>query len=151
MDHHSISSKRRQNPSFGLNVQTGAFKDHGTDETGDIVTLVEQIMDLGNKEAITWINKELDPLFDTTGLSSSYPINEKIDEPFWTSDNILLLSESQERLKKESAHPLIGQVLSYDQITIGFAPSLRLWDPEQVRRRLAGFFLRFRLSAVSQS
>jgi len=107
------------NPSFGLNLHTGAFKDHGTDESGDVITLVEQLKDINTTEAIKWVKELLHYLpAHTSNSNSTSEAQKKRPDIFWDSQHLLLLSENQERLKREPDHPLIQQVLSYDQVKI---------------------------------
>src|SRR5690554_4634034 len=72
-----------KNPSFGLNVKTGAWKDHSTGETGDMVTLAQRINRMETKEAIQWIEGQ------TEIVSTLYkPPKKKKAEKFWIDENL---------------------------------------------------------------
>ncbi|MCC5908009.1 MAG: hypothetical protein JJU13_17475 [Balneolaceae bacterium] len=52
--------REERNASFGLNDETGAWKDHSTGETGDIITLIERINHMDTKTAIQWLKRKID-------------------------------------------------------------------------------------------
>lgn len=106
-----------RNPSFGLNLNTGAWHDHGTDESGDIVTLTERLRRTDTTGAIHWIK-------DQVGLSGSLQsdnskvINSRNDEvePFWTAEHKKILTAGQKRLENE--HDILEDAALYDCLSI---------------------------------
>lgn len=110
-----------RNPSFGINLQTGAWKDHGTDESGDLVTLTERVQNFDTKEAISWIKEQTDlsgALYSPPSNGSSRKTKPKKQAKFWTDDNIKLLSDGQKRLKGNPDHEVIKQAKQYDCLSL---------------------------------
>ncbi|HKK45647.1 MAG TPA: DUF3987 domain-containing protein [Balneolaceae bacterium] len=109
-----------RNPSFGLNLQTGAWRDHATDESGDLITLAERIQNMDTKQAIGWIKEQTDlsGVLYSPPKNGSYNPKPKKSEKFWTDDKINSLSEAQKRLKENPKHPVIEQAKSYDCLTL---------------------------------
>jgi hypothetical protein len=111
----TIKSPLREDnkPSFGLNVDNGSWKDHGTGDKGDIVNLVQKVKSLDSKAAIEFIKK-------TSGLNSlkeapyTRVLNTKTQ--FWTDRNNQLLHVAQKRLRDEPNHYLLQQARDYDQL-----------------------------------
>lgn len=112
-----------RNPSFGFNIQTGAWKDHATGESGDLVTLAERIQNMDTKEAIYWIKQQTDltgALYDppTNGSSNTGRTRGKEPSPFWNPEQVLSLSEAQKRLKQNPQHEVVKQAGSYDGLRL---------------------------------
>jgi len=111
-----------RNPSFGINLQTGAWKDHGTDESGDLVTLAERVQNFDTKQAITWIKEQTDlsgVLYAAPSNGSTYKNKSNKKEvasvaTFWTDDRKKSLTAAQKRLKNNPEHPVIQQANQYD-------------------------------------
>lgn len=115
-----ISSPLREdnNPSFGLNIDTGAYKDHGTGETGDIVILVEQLKRIDRDKAIHWINEQVHIYEDNRYSNNKMTrLTDEQSKTFWTPERRLWLTEGKQRLKEEPDHPVVKQALNYDRLT----------------------------------
>lgn len=108
--------REEKNASFGLNVETGAWKDHATGETGDVVTLIERIHNIDTKGAIHWIKDKI----DITGALYAPPSNgkQKQAEPFWNNDRVQLIKKAMKRLKSEPGHALVKTVAEYDGLEL---------------------------------
>jgi hypothetical protein len=122
----TISSPLREdkNPSFGLNINTGAFRDHGNGDSGDIVILIENLKKVNRDEAIHWIDKQVS-IYNSNGYSKGREPREPAKQPkiFWTPERMLWLTEAQQRLQEEPDHSVIKQAYNYDQLaydTLGF-------------------------------
>ncbi|MEX0684741.1 MAG: DUF3987 domain-containing protein [Balneolales bacterium] len=75
------------NPSFGLNVITGAWQDHGTSHSGDIVELVKNINGLDFKQAKSWIIEVTgNKLSSENGRSISHSKKPRITETYDYTD-----------------------------------------------------------------
>jgi len=109
-----------RNPSFGINLQTGAWKDHGTDESGDLVTLAERVNNVDTKQAITWIREQANlssPLYSPP--KNGYSNNGKSkQEKLWTPEQVITLSEAQQRLKENPDHEVIQQAKQHDHLSL---------------------------------
>jgi|GEM_PF-450989 len=57
------------NPSFCINLETGAIKDHGSDYSGDLWTLVQNVRSCSFYEALEWVAEEV-------GYSTVMPAGE---------------------------------------------------------------------------
>ncbi|NBC05545.1 MAG: DUF3987 domain-containing protein [Bacteroidetes bacterium] len=104
-----------KNPSFGLNLQTGAWKDHSTGDSGDVVTLTERINRQDTKEAIKWISEQTDVA--AALYSNGSTVNDtqsKKPANFWNDDNLKFIKEGMERLKENSSHQLWQDANSHD-------------------------------------
>lgn len=99
-----------KNPSFGLNEQTGAWKDFSTGDAGDIVTLTMNMNRMNTKEAINWIKEES----DIAGMLYNPPIEEPQKKVFWDRDKIAWIREANNRIKNEPDHHLLKTAKSYD-------------------------------------
>lgn len=115
--------REERNPSFGINLQTGAWRDHGTDESGDLVTLAERVQNYDTKQAINWIKEQTDlagALYSPpkNGSTSNNTKSKKEPENFWTPERILSLSEAQQRLKENPDHEVIKQAKKYDCLSL---------------------------------
>lgn len=115
--------REERNPSFGINLETGAWKDHATDESGDLVTLAERVLNKDTKQAIRWIKEQTDlagVLYEPPKNGSTYhnSKSEKETKKFWTDDKINSLSDAQKRLKENPDHPVIQQANQYDCLVL---------------------------------
>jgi hypothetical protein len=118
-------------PSFGLNIKTGAWKDHSTGDSGDVVTLAERINRMETKEAIQWIEEQTDIV---STLYNPPKKREKKPAKFWNDENLDFIRAGMKRLSNEN-HPLLNQVKEYDCInveTLGKygAGIVNQWDKE---------------------
>ncbi|WP_185958193.1 DUF3987 domain-containing protein [Fodinibius sediminis] len=115
--------REEKKASFGLNLQTGAWKDHGTDESGDLINLVEHVHNWETAQAINFV-KEVSLTSSFTGSNgSSTPKSPKDaqltrDTNFWTSKNRDALKKAQEKLTAATDHPLLETINSYDGIKL---------------------------------
>ncbi len=99
-----------KNASFGLNLQTGAWKDHATGDAGDIVTLTQHINSVDAKEAITWIKDQT----DITGALYNPPSNGKVNKHFWTKERLQWIKKGIKRIDQEPNHHLLKTAKEYD-------------------------------------
>jgi len=105
-----------KNASFGINLDTGAFKDHATDDTGDIVTLAERMLDKDNTQAIAWIREQANLNGELQRPAKRQPKPTKALEPFWTDNARQLMLNGQKKLTAE--HKLVKTAQSYDCLNI---------------------------------
>jgi hypothetical protein len=119
----TIKSPLREdkNASFGINLDTGAFKDHATDDSGDIVTLAERMLNKDNTQAIQWIKEQTDLTGALYGPAQSNgkatpPKQKKESKPFWSDDTRQLMLNGQKKLTAE--HELVKTAKEYDQLNI---------------------------------
>jgi hypothetical protein len=115
--------REEKNASFGINLDSGAWKDHADGDTGDIVTLAERVLNKDNTEAIQWIKEQTDLAGALYGQVQSNgkatpPKQKKESKPFWSDDNKRLILKGQKRLETVSSHSLIEQAKEYDCLTI---------------------------------
>jgi len=104
--------REEKNASFGLNIETGAWKDFSTDDSGDVVTLIERIQGMDNKEAVKWIAEQT----SIAGRLYSTPTNGHKKKKFWTDENIQLIKSAIQKLKDNPEHPLVKVASEYDQL-----------------------------------
>ncbi|MEX0906245.1 MAG: AAA family ATPase [Balneolaceae bacterium] len=104
--------REEKNPSFGFNVNTGAWKDHSTGDTGDLVNLAEVINRMDRKEAVQWIKEQT----DLGGALYTPPKNgtQKKVKPFWTKERLQLIKSGREQILSNSKHPLLRTTEEYD-------------------------------------
>jgi len=107
-----------KNASFGINLDTGAFKDHGTDDSGDIVTLAERMLDKDNSDAIKWIREQANLNGALYEPAKRQPKQKKEPETFWTEERKKQHLKAQKRLKNEPEHDLVKTAKQYDQLEI---------------------------------
>src|SRR5699024_3705829 len=103
------------NASFSINLDTGLWKDHGSDESGDIVNLVERKVKKYNTEAIKWIKYHSSlssALYEAPKSNGSQ--SKKADEHFWNSQHKREMKQAQQRLENEPQHPAVKQANEYD-------------------------------------
>lgn len=98
-----------KNPSFGLNAETGAWKDFSTGEAGDIVTLTMNMNNMSTKEAINWIKEET----DVAGALYNPP-KQTQKKSFWDREKIEWIKEANQRIKSEPDHILLNTAKNYD-------------------------------------
>ncbi len=111
--------REEKNPSFGINLDTGAFKDHANDDSGDIVTLSERILNMDNTEAIQWIREQTNLTGAPYSPSKRQPKSkDKERKPFWTSKQKQRIEKAQQRLSNKVDHQPIEQAKQYDCLTI---------------------------------
>lgn len=111
--------REEENPSFGFNVETGAWNDFATRKRGDIVFLIMYLKGFDVKEAIAWI-RDLVQL--PVQSNKATPVNEEfqntshktIPGEFRDHDTSALLSEAHNQLINNRNHPLIEIVRDYD-------------------------------------
>lgn len=112
--------REEKNASFGINLDTGAFKDHATDDSGDVVTLAERILDKDNTDAIKWIKENTSLSSKLYGAPQSNgkptPPKQKESKPFWSDDNKRLIRKGQKRLSE--SNELVKQAKQYDCLNI---------------------------------
>jgi len=112
---NNIHSPLREDkkPSFGFNVQTGAWKDHGTGETGDIITLIERVRGIDRKGAIAWVNRriELPPKLPKNGSAEKQTANEEV---VWTMEFREKFKQGHLAIKERKGHPLLKAANDYD-------------------------------------
>jgi len=104
--------REENDASFGLNVETGAWKDHATGETGDVITLIERINHLETKQAVDWLKKHVD-LGDTLHKATANGKVKKI-EPFWNEYRKEFIKMGMKRIDKEPGHRLLTIAKEYD-------------------------------------
>lgn len=111
----TISSPFREdkNPSFAINIATGGWIDHGTNEKGDIINLVEKQTGLMNGEAIKWTKEKLNL---TSKVHVSENENTTLDFSNSTSITDLksIISEGRETLIATEKHELLSIAYKYD-------------------------------------
>lgn len=117
----TISSPLRdddKNPSFSLNLETGAWRDHATGMTGDLVNLVSATKKITLKEACKWIMKQSNLSSDLYNLSTieQEPVIKKISNQFWTDDRLDIINAGVQRLKSQPNHQLLVIAKEYDSI-----------------------------------
>lgn len=99
--------------SLSINLDSGLWCDHGTNEGGNIYQLVMKTMKLSFPEAKAFVDgnqlsktfKPKQPLYDSGYI-----------HPFWTKVHKQILKEAQDRLKKADGTELLDMVASYDGI-----------------------------------
>ena len=103
-----------KNPSFGINTTTGAWKDHSTGDTGDVVNLVEAINRVDTTEAIKWIREMVDMPAATN--PEPQPNTNRKDKPekFWAKENIQLIKSGMDRIQSEPDHEVVKTAFQYD-------------------------------------
>jgi hypothetical protein len=115
----TINSPLREdkNPSFGLNINTGAFRDHGNGDSGDIVILIENMKKVDRNEVIHWIDKQVS-IYNSNDYSNGREPKgpARQSKIFWTPERMLLLTEAQRRLQEEPDHVVVQQAYNYDQL-----------------------------------
>lgn len=104
-----------KNPSFGLNAETGAWKDFSTGDAGDIVTLTMNMNRMSTKEAIDWIKEQT----DVTGALYNPPKKTAPKEApqkklFWDREKITWIKDANKRIRDESDHQLLKTAKNYD-------------------------------------
>lgn len=115
----TIKSPLREdkNPSFGLNINTGSWKDHGTGKKGDIVNLVEVLKDMNKKEAMNWIRQTINSNTDSSRKKSKKEKAKKPNsEEFWTQNNRKLIKSAQKSLEENTDNSLLRVAKKYDQL-----------------------------------
>ncbi|MEL7834851.1 DUF3987 domain-containing protein [Fodinibius sp. Rm-B-1B1-1] len=119
-----------QNPSFSINIKTGYWTDHGTNESGDIITLLRKILNISFYKAVKKIEpvvgRQLLNLVDQTNTkyaniqTSNYSNGHTDDQLSKDIDELIaeLPNENdRNRLTNEPHHPLLKQLSSYDLIS----------------------------------
>ncbi len=107
--------REESNPSFSFNVKLGSWKDFGTGEKGDIVTLVERLKGLDNKEATKWVAEQTDlasALYGPPKNGYSKPKSRPVD--FWNDEHLKFIKAGMNRLKNNPGHELVTTAKSYD-------------------------------------
>lgn len=105
--------------SFGINLESGAFKDHATGDTGDVVTLAELILDKSNADAIQWIKSQTNlasALYSPPQSNGRTTQPKQKEKPFWSKHNKRLIKQGQKKLNKN--HQLVKTAAAYDQLSI---------------------------------
>ena len=111
----TINSPLREdnNPSFGLNIQKGSWKDHGTGQKGDIVTLIEKLKGFDNDKAIKFVKR----ITHADKHHTRIPANRTLKNSFWNNERKQLLLDAQKKLKDQPNHPVIQKAKDYDQLS----------------------------------
>lgn len=108
-----------KNPSFGFNINNGAWKDHGTDERGDIVDLVERVMDLNTKEAIKWIKSKvhITNLYNGISKNGAHKVDKELStRSFWTAANKRNIELARENIGNDIDRELLSVIEAYDSL-----------------------------------
>lgn len=90
--------RNEKNPSFGLNLNSGSFIDHGTGQKGSIIDLVVLVKGLSPSEAYEFVN----------GKGTSKGIAIPKSDSFWTEERKRWLKESQKRLKNSPESEIVA-------------------------------------------
>lgn len=106
-------------PSFGLNPTTGAWKDHGTGNSGDLVTLAEILLGKTQADAIQWIKEQVNMIHYSNTAPARRHSNGTIHSEskparFWTAQRILWITEGQKNFSDNFAHDIIQTAGAYD-------------------------------------
>jgi hypothetical protein len=112
--------RKEKKDSFGMNINNGGWIDFGTNQTGDLVNLVEHFKNYDTGEAIKFI-KENSHL--ANGRVSRYKTNgtpekSNTEIKFWSDPQRKVLQRGRKRLKTNEEHYLIEVASSYDCLNV---------------------------------
>jgi archaellum biogenesis ATPase FlaH len=109
-----VSSPFREDrkPSFSYNPERGYGKDFGTDESFDLVSLAQKVLNLSDaSEAIAWLREQ---------VGEPPPAPPSVEQPaqpqqsFWTEVRLSRLEKGQVTLQNQPDHLLVRQAREYD-------------------------------------
>jgi hypothetical protein len=100
--------RNEQNPSFGLNLKSGSFIDHGTGQKGSIIDLVVLVKKVSPAEAYEFVN----------GKGTSKGISISKSDSFWTNERKKWLKESQQRLKNSPESEIVATAKKADGLEL---------------------------------